>query len=240
MKAIFLSDAHLRSKDDPRYRKLLSFLEGLKGRVNRLYLAGDFFDFWFCSDRRIYPDYIPVIEKLLDLRRAGAEILLCEGNHDFYLESYFRGRLGLRVCEEWAELELDGRKILLSHGDTVDRSNTRYLFLRRVLRSRLFSRFQWCIPSVLRWRLASLSSDISKGFSEASKDRLVATMESFAQSKFREGYDAVILGHSHRPLLRTSLVGGRERTFASLGDWVEHYSYLVCENGRFDLRFFVS
>ncbi len=240
MTSFFLSDAHLRTESDPRYRKLLSFLKWIKGRADRLYLAGDFFDFWFCSDHRVYPEYVSIISSLRDLKESGTRICLCEGNHDFYLASYFRDKLGMEVYPEWADIALDGRRILLAHGDTVDRTNTRYLFLRHILRSGAFCRFQRVIPAALRWKLAALSSDLSKGMAEVSKDRLVAVMEAFAMGKFEEGYDAVVLGHSHRPLLKLFTVRGRSRLFVSLGDWIEHFSYLCCHNGEFRLEFFES
>ncbi len=144
----------------------------------------------------------------------------------------------MEVFSDWAAIDLDGKKILLGHGDTVDHLNARYLFLRKVLRSKAFYRFQHMIPAVLRWRLASLSSDLSKEVTEESKEQLVSKMEAFSEMKFQEGYDVVILGHCHRPLLKQVTWHGIERTFVSLGDWVEYCSYLSLENGKFRLEFF--
>jgi hypothetical protein len=33
-------------------------------------------------------------------------------------------------------------------------------------------------------------------------------------------------------------VNGRERVFVTLGDWIEHFSYLVFEGGQFNLLFY--
>ena len=57
--------------------------------------------------------------------------------------------------------------------------------------------------------------------------------------KFRDGFDAVILGHSHRHLLETAAVNGAPRTMVLLGDWVRHYSYLCYEDGNFALSSFL-
>jgi UDP-2,3-diacylglucosamine hydrolase len=53
--------------------------------------------------------------------------------------------------------------------------------------------------------------------------------------KFEEGFDAVILGHCHYPLIEQCVVDGRTRTFSVLGDWIRHYSYLLYDNGSFKL-----
>ncbi len=63
MKAIFLSDAHLKGTADPAHHRLIRFFERLRGRgaaagrkvpderltVDHLVIAGDFFDFWFAG-----------------------------------------------------------------------------------------------------------------------------------------------------------------------------------------------
>jgi len=238
MRVVFLSDVHLRREKDHRYQRLLLFFDQIIGRVDHLYIVGDFFDFWFCSSRNIYPEYILVINKLLDLKKSGTKIHWCEGNHDFYLKSYFTDKLGMDVFTDWADIHLDGKKVLIGHGDVVDRENTGYLALRWILRSKIFYLFQWLIPPFMRWKLARLSSDVSKEFPELSKEQLVAKMEAFSVQKIQDGYDAIILGHCHKPLLKYIQIQNRKGIFASLGDWIEHESYLSYENGEFRLEFF--
>ncbi|MBU1745010.1 MAG: UDP-2,3-diacylglucosamine diphosphatase, partial [Proteobacteria bacterium] len=57
--------------------------------------------------------------------------------------------------------------------------------------------------------------------------------------KFQEGYDAVILGHCHKPTLREAIYDGRRKTFATLGDWISGDSYLSYHDGRFALNRFL-
>jgi UDP-2,3-diacylglucosamine hydrolase len=239
MKSIFLSDAHLKSRRDPCYRDLMRFLDSLcTGGVDQLFIAGDFFDFWFCKDHDVYPDFEEAIGKLVMLKEGGVQITLCEGNHDFFLDSYFGKKLGMTVCEDWAVIDLDSRKTLLAHGDLVDRKNRKYLLLRKVLRSRLFYEIQGKTPTAILWPLARLFSHTSRGLSLESENRLVQKMLTFSMDQFREGFDAVILGHSHEPFLKEFLMDGRRKTFASLGDWTRHKSYLVYEDGQFRLCYY--
>lgn len=252
MRAIFLSDAHLKGPGDAAHPKLIRFFDRLRGRgkgggpisadaivVDHLVIAGDFFDFWFGRGDAVYPGFQPVIDRIAALKRQGVRISLCEGNHDFFLGDYFTERLGIGVYPEWAEFAIDGLRVLVSHGDTVDRDNRRYLALRRFLRSRFARALQRLLPLKLLWRLARLSSEMSKSISGMSDARLAEIMHRFAVGKFQEGYDAVILGHCHKPILREALYDGRPKTFATLGDWISNDSYLLYDNGRFSMNRFL-
>lgn len=64
-------------------------------------------------------------------------------------------------------------------------------------------------------------------------------MSRFACGKFKEGYDAVILGHCHKAFLHEEIDDGKQRTFALLGDWIHHDSYLTYDSGRFSLNRFL-
>ena len=84
MKAVFISDAHLKHSADERYVRFMQFLDDLRegkvrslvdarelGRektsIDHLYIVGDFFDFWFCRSDHIHPEFRLVISRLLDL-----------------------------------------------------------------------------------------------------------------------------------------------------------------------------
>jgi UDP-2,3-diacylglucosamine hydrolase len=238
MKAVFLSDTHLKNQGDDSYRSLIRFLESIGNHADDLFILGDLFDFWFCRDSHIYPEFKAVIERLVDLKRQGTRIFLFEGNHDFFLGDYFTKIHGISVFTEWADIKLDEMRVLMSHGDTVDRANKKYLFLRKLLRSGLFYKLQGSFPPLILWEIARLSSTVSKELSTASVDILAGKMEVFSLGKFQEGYDAVILGHCHKPLLKEYVIEGRKKTFVSVGEWRKYRSYLYYDNGRFTLSYY--
>lgn len=255
MRAIFISDVHLISANDKRYVNLLSFFDDIKAgkvkslinpaepegkatQITDLYIAGDLFDFWFCSKDKIYPEFVLMINKLVELQKSGINIHLSEGNHDFFLKEYFNDVLGMEVFEEWADVKMDNLKVLIAHGDTMDKTNSRYLMFRKILRSRIFYEFQRFIPARIRWILASISSRTSKKMNIEDGNVLVEKMLSFSVDKFQEGYDAVILGHSHVPVLRHYTDAGKKKTFVSLGDWIDHKSFLYYENRNFILGYY--
>src|SRR3972149_6507114 len=125
MKAIFISDAHLKKRTDRGYRNLMAFLDSLRekesgkgGRnsgegqvkgnngnlngIDDLYILGDFFDFWFSEGHVIYPEFMDVVEMLMDLKERGVRIRLCEGNHVFFNEGGPPGHLRFSVIREWS------------------------------------------------------------------------------------------------------------------------------------------
>ena len=262
MKVLFLSDAHLRTRHTHGYQNLVEFLGCLRGKgngngkvclrqddikgnqrniadVDDLYILGDFFDFWFSTGGFIYPEFRDIVEILAELNERGIRVHLCEGNHDFFLADYFARHLRMEVITDWATINLEGRRVLISHGDTVDERNRKYLLLRRFLRSSFFYKMQRALPISLLWRIAQLSSRASKELTAETADVLASKMRRFSKRKFRDGFDAVILGHCHRHLLEKSTVNGNPRTMALLGDWVRHYSYLCYEDGNFVLSTFL-
>ena len=252
MKAVFISDAHLRSSQDARYRRLLRFfsdvLEGKisplvtdercfekKPAIDDLFILGDFFDYWFCDKNNINPEFEPIIDKLVQLQKAGIRIHLAEGNHDFFLAEYFQDVLGMVVYEEWACLELDRLNILIAHGDTADQSDRFYLWFRRLLRSTLFYKAQQLLPCRARWAIAGFTSRASKEMNNDNDNVLLKKMMVFALKKLKGNYDAMIVGHCHQPVLQELDIEGKKKTFVSLGDWTRHFSYLYLEDGKFSL-----
>ena len=234
MKAIFISDAHLRRANDERYEKLINFFNDIKeGNLSRLvgfdepgtkpvyiddiFIAGDLFDFWFCQKEKIYPEFIPVINKLIELQKTGIRIHLSEGNHDFFMGEYFRDVLGMEVFEEMMNVRLDDLRVLIAHGDTTDSTNIKYILFRKFLRSHAFYNIQRFIPASIRWALAGFSSTASKEMTMEDGDALVKKMLSFASDKLQEDYDAVILGHCHVPSLKHYTSCGKEKDFCNAG-----------------------
>lgn len=259
LSCLFLADAHLRDEQDTHYQALLQFLLQINGRdaarreqsmaerqssppgrgmvIDHLFILGDFFDFWFSRQDLIYPGFRPIVDRLIHLKKEGVTIHFCEGNHDFFMKPYFSRILGMNVHEDWAALNCEGRKILIGHGDLVDRTNHKYLFLRRILRSRTFFFLQKLLPLSVLWALARKSSLASQELMGGAQDAIMARMVAFAEERFQEGYDVVILGHCHKPQLQEFVAaGGDKKTFVTLGDWIAHYTYLLYDDRGLQLR----
>ncbi|WP_298038569.1 UDP-2,3-diacylglucosamine diphosphatase [uncultured Desulfuromonas sp.] len=235
-KDLFIADAHLLDPGDANYRRLLTFLDEQRGRIRTLYLLGDIFDFWFGYRHTVFAPYVPILEALRRIREEGTEIVYVEGNHDFHMGPFFEQTLGCRILPDGGEVRIDDERIFIAHGDLVRPDDPGYRLLRRCLRSRPLNWLMRLIPPDWAWSVARWASRQSQKTHhvDRNKGQSEATLASFARQRFAEGYRAVVTGHFHSPMIRTS----EEGTLVALGDWIDQFSYAVYEDGAFSLRSF--
>jgi UDP-2,3-diacylglucosamine hydrolase len=233
MKDLFLADTHLVDPRDERYSRLLTFLDENRGQLRSLVMLGDIFDFWIGYRHCVFSAYIPLLESLRRLSEAGTELVFVEGNHDFHLGPYFRDTLGCRILPDGGCLERDGRKIFIAHGDLINPRDQGYRLLRRFLRHNWTRHLMMMIHPDSAWRIARWASAKSAR-KNGGRDRHRLPREdllAFARSRFSEGYDTVITGHFHVPLMHRE----KRHTLIALGDWSTKPSYAILENGDFTL-----
>jgi UDP-2,3-diacylglucosamine hydrolase len=233
MRAIFLADAHLSRPAEPNYRALLAFLEEQRGRTDLLVLLGDIFEFWI-GKATVAADYAPLVDCLERMHRQGTRLVYVEGNHDFHLGPVFNRRLACQVLPDGGGIEIEGRKIFLSHGDLANPDDVGYRFLRKLLRSRLLKALILIAPSGLTMAIANRGSFESRRNSAQRHRRWPARriLRPYVQDLLAKGYQVVVTGHYHQPYQEK--MGDGEHV--ALGDWITQYSYAVYENGSFTLH----
>ncbi|MBN2427160.1 MAG: UDP-2,3-diacylglucosamine diphosphatase [Deltaproteobacteria bacterium] len=236
MKHYFLSDAHLLHPNDANYRKFIEFLKHLENKPCSVYFLGDIFHFWVGYRHCVFSAYVPVLQQLLQLHNQGIELCFVEGNHDFNMGEYFRDVLGCRVIEKSAGLKIDGRKVFVAHGDLIDEKDRFYHRWRDFVRNPLCAWLMRRIHPDRIWRIALWAAHQSrrrrKGREASWDPETILTRH--ASLRFAEGHDAVITGHIHKPWHKETEQG----TIISLGDWINHFTYAVCEDGNFSLESF--
>lgn len=237
MRRVFIADAHLRNPADENYRLLLRFLAELKSNTKALFILGDLFEFWVGFNETVFPHYHPVLERLMELREAGTEIVFFEGNHDFHLGGFFSENLRADIHPHPAILNLDGRRVYICHGDQINSLDHGYLLLRFLLHNRTTRTLFPLLPPALVFRVAKHLSIRSKGKHgmRNSKWNYETLLNNFAEHRFRSGCDAVISAHFHYPYISTK-TDGRENTILSLGDWITQFSYGELRDGRLTLN----
>ncbi len=233
---LFVSDAHFgdegEASERDRVDRFLRFLRFARRRARTLYIVGDLFDFWF-EYRQVLPKtHVPILAEVAALARDGMDVWYIAGNHDYWIGDFFRRTVGIRVSHEPVTLEMEGRRIYVTHGDEMTAGHdSGYRFLRRMVRSRLaIGLFHWIHPD-LGIPLARWASHVSRGYSTQKKFVLNRTLDAAIRSRFREGYDAVVMGHIH---YADHLRYGKEECIM-LGDWIDAFTYAEFEGGRFRL-----
>ncbi|MCD6308563.1 MAG: UDP-2,3-diacylglucosamine diphosphatase [Candidatus Latescibacteria bacterium] len=232
----FIADAHLGMPgDDPAHAgRVAAFIRSLTGRVSHLYILGDLFDFWF-EYGSVVPSIAPrVVFELYNLSRSGVAITLFAGNHDYWLGPYLRDHVGLAIEPDGLTAGHQGLRLYLHHGDGLYPDDYGYRLLKRVLRHPLSIRLFRLIHPDLASRIAKLSSKTSREYLAPPKhrDHYVTLFRGIADRRLDEGFDGVVYGHSHVPLIERRPAG----TLVLLGDMLNHYSYVILENGLFSLH----
>ncbi|MDP2984266.1 MAG: UDP-2,3-diacylglucosamine diphosphatase [Candidatus Latescibacter sp.] len=234
---VFIADAHLGmpGEDRAHVQELVSFLRGLRGGVSHLYIAGDLFDFWF-EYRSAVPAIAPqVVFELYNLVQAGTSVTLLAGNHDYWFGPYLRDEVGLNLHHDALIVEHQRLRLYLHHGDGLYPGDYGYRFLKRIVRSKLsIALFSLIHPDLAR-RIAEITSKTSRQYLAPPPGRdewYAGLFRTIADQRLSEGYDAVIYGHSHVPL-----IDDREKgKLILLGDWITHETYVLLENGNFTLH----
>ena len=119
VQAIWLSDIHLGYKDC-KATYLLDFLETIEAAS--VYLVGDIIDVWSMKQSLYWPEsHNRVLRKLLQMSREGVRIVYVPGNHDNVFREYI-GQLfgGIEVQEQAVHITVDGKRLLITHGDEFD------------------------------------------------------------------------------------------------------------------------
>ncbi|MCX7909162.1 MAG: UDP-2,3-diacylglucosamine diphosphatase [Ignavibacteria bacterium] len=216
----FISDVHLGYFSGERNKELenllLSFFNQVSLNAKIIAIIGDLFDFWFDYKKVIPKHFYKVVSKLSELKEKGIEIVYLIGNHDFGHYEFFRKELGIEVYEKDLTLELFGKKFYLSHGDGKIKNDYGYSVLKFILRNKV-SRFLFRLvhPDLGIW-LAMRSSRKSRVYTNKRQKKNFDSLFEFAKKKIDDGYDFVIMGHSHRAEYKEY----RQGIYVNLGDWL--------------------
>ena len=235
-RAVFVSDLHFgtRYHDARADREHLfeRFLYQQEGRLSHLFLLGDVFEFWMEYRHVVPKHHFGVLAALHHLRRTGVEIHYVCGNHDFNLGTFFRDHLGIITHTGPFAMTLQGRKLLLLHGDGMDPQDKAYRFVRRVLHSRWANALWKVIHPDLGIRIAL-------GVGKASRSRHGDIMQALggyegeARRLLREGgHDVVIHGHIHVGFVNPLPEGLHVNT----GEWLTRLEYVEMEDGEISLK----
>jgi len=226
----FVADAHLSASTEEPRRRLLDFLASIQSRADSLFVLGDLFDFGFEYRRGLPAGSAVVLDALRRVRDAGTRVLYLPGNHDFRLGPRVRASVEVATGRS-VEMELDGRRVWLAHGDELDPRPVSALF-RALGRNHAAVALYSLLGQRAGTRLAGWVSGRSRARppDEPLRDRMAA----FAQQRLLRGDDVVVLAHSHLPELRQLERG----TYLNVGDWLGGRTFGVMRDGVVSLERF--
>ena len=240
-RSVFVSDIHLGTRG-ARCEFFADFLR--RTSCQYLFLVGDIIDGWRLRKSWYWDEqHDEVLRQILRHARGGTHVTYIPGNHDemfrAWLDPVALGGLqiaGIRLCREVEHVTVDGKRLLVMHGDEFD-SVVRYAKFLALLGDWAYS----TAITVNRWFNAlrrrfgypywSLSAWLKRQVKEAVKagDRFESALATEAR---RRGFDGVVCGHIHHAEMRD--VQGV--LYLNDGDWVESCTALVeHHDGRLEL-----
>lgn len=218
----FISDVHLGTgspaEEAPMEDRLLDLLGRVASDGERLYILGDLFDFWFEYSCAVPAVGLKVLAALQGLVENGVEVHYLAGNHDFALGSYITDTIGCIVHPDPIEVEYRGKRFFLHHGDGLAGRDTGYRILKKVVRNRLIQAlWRWVHPDIGFW-IAGRVSGTSRRYTRK-KDYGTGESSDMHLDRFsREGYDYILMGHTHEADERIFENGC---VYLNLGSWLD-------------------
>ena len=244
-KIYFASDFHLgaggfegsRARED----RLVRWLDMIQVDAAEVFLMGDVFDFWFEYKTVVPRGYIRFLGKLSQMADSGINLYFFKGNHDMWMFNYFEKELGATIISNELEIERNGKRFYLHHGDGLGPGDGTYKILKKIFRSKLcqwlFARLHpnlgvgianyWSQHS----RIAGEKNEVRKGLEQ---EWLVVYSRELLKSKF---YDYLVFGHRHLPL---DVQLNATSRYINLGEWVNYNSYAVFDGEQLTLQYFES
>jgi len=238
VKAYFFSDTHLgldESKQESEKQKiLLNFLEKIKKNATHLYIVGDLFDFWYEYKQVIPKKFFAILYILKQMSEEGIEIHYFAGNHDFCLGEFFDKELGIKTWQDDYTFELSGKRFYLWHGDGLAKKDGGYRFIKKLMRSPLNQKiFKMLHPDFgipfAKW----ISGSSRKYTNQLNQMRDESDYFEFAEAKFKEEVDFVLMGHRHNPLVHEN----EGKKYINLGDWINHFTYAFFDGKNLKLEY---
>lgn len=242
-KLYFASDFHLGAGMYPQYRereaRLVRWLDSIKADAAEVFLMGDVFDFWFEYKTVVPKGHLRFLGKLAELADAGVKFYFFKGNHDMWMFDYFERELGATIISDELEIERNGKKFYLHHGDGLGPGDKSYKFLKKFFRSRFC---QWLFARVHPnlgvgvanyWSGRSRATNKKKPYRKAGQHEwLVTYSNQLLKTHF---YDYLIFGHRHQPF---DIPLNAESRYINLGEWMDHNTFAVFDGDNLTLQYF--
>jgi UDP-2,3-diacylglucosamine hydrolase len=242
-KIFFASDFHLGVPDyessKQREKKIIRWLDSVKGEAHTIFIVGDIFDFWFEYRAAIPKGFIRLQGKLAELSDAGIKIIFFTGNHDMWLFDYFTKELGIPVYRKPQLFIFNDKKFLVGHGDGLGPGDHIYKVIKKVFANKAAQWLFGFIHPNIGIGFANYCSRNSRIRQNKREDKFLGEDEWLLvysrELEKKEHHDYYIFGHRHLPL---DIKVGDHSRYVNLGEWVNYFTYAVFDGSDVQLKEF--
>ena len=226
MATYFISDLHLERIESPITNIFTAFLDDLN-QNDSLYILGDLFESWIGDDNvSELSQYIS--DRLLMLSDRDISVAIMHGNRDFLIGEDFCKASSIKLINDPRIIEIDTKKVMLTHGDELCTDDSEYQAFRSVVRNPLWQKDFLNFPISKREKIAGEAKDASKD-SKENKAMEIMDVNTDAVLKAFNDHDIEIMihGHTHRPNIHKVSNDGKNLTRYVLGDWSKNSAIIL-------------
>ena len=226
MATYFISDLHLERIESPITNIFTAFLDDLN-QNDSLYILGDLFESWIGDDNvSELSQYIS--DRLLMLSERDISVAIMHGNRDFLIGEDFCKASSIKLINDPRIIEIDTKKVMLTHGDELCTDDKEYQAFRSVVRNPLWQKDFLNFPISKREKIAGEAKDASKD-SKENKAMEIMDVNTDAVLRAFNDHDIEIMihGHTHRPNIHKVSNEGKNLTRYVLGDWSKNSAIIL-------------
>ena len=239
VKVAIISDTHLGTFGC-HAEELNQYLKSINPEL--LIINGDFIDIWQLSKSYFPTAHTKVLQRVMKMLSNGTRVVYLTGNHDEMLRKYSGMQLGNLSIEDKMLLELDGKKHWIFHGDVFDLTMQHSKWLAKLggFGYDMLILINRGMNHILKWmgrERVSLSKKVKDSVKLAVKH--INNFEKTATDiAIDNGYDYVICGHIHEPIMKEYSNAKGKVEYLNSGDWIENLTSLEYNDGKWSLMFF--
>ncbi len=229
---LFISDLHISLEKTEITRRFVDFLQQRARLAKAVYILGDLFDSWIGDDDNTPPN--KTIKKALkQLSDSGTEVFLLQGNRDFLLGQSFCEQTGISLLNEFEVIELNGHRVLLTHGDLLCSDDLPYQAFRLKSHSQTWQQNVLSKPLWLRL-LAARWYRLRSYWHKRKKNQDIMDVNQRTVEETLQQYNCLTLihGHTHRPAIHDFSIDGLAAQRIVLADWKKNSASCLCWDGQ--------
>ena len=226
MATYFISDLHLERIESPITNIFTAFLDDLN-QNDSLYILGDLFESWIGDDNvSELSQYIS--DRLLMLSERDISVAIMHGNRDFLIGEDFCKASSIKLINDPRIIEIDTKKVMLTHGDELCTDDKEYQAFRSVVRNPLWQKDFLNFPISKREKIAGEAKDASKDSKENKAMEIMDVNTDAVLKAFNDqNIEIMIHGHTHRPNIHKVSNEGKNLTRYVLGDWSKNSAIIL-------------
>ena len=226
MATYFISDLHLERIESSITNIFTEFLDDINEN-DSLYILGDLFESWIGDDNvSELSQYIS--DRLLSLSERNISVAIMHGNRDFLIGEDFCKASSIELINDPRIIEIDTKKVMLTHGDELCTDDKEYQAFRSVVRNPLWQKDFLNFPISKREKIAGEAKDASKDSKENKAMEIMDVNTDAVLKAFNDHpVEIMIHGHTHRPNIHKISNEDRKLTRYVLGDWSKNSAIIL-------------